>query len=154
MGRPIDMRSRRGPKGYQRSDDRLREEIIDKLLQQSDIELDEIEVDVTGGKVTLSGNIDNRRVKHQIEDIVDSVWGVKEIANNLRIQSNMETYGQRSQLGPNSWGGPGRTHGPEGSGGGLGRPGFGSTGNEGESSPPSSSSSRTPGTSGSSGKSR
>jgi hypothetical protein len=105
MSRSTDMRSRRGPKGYQRSDDRLREEIIDKLLQQSDIELDEIEVDVSGGKVTLSGTIDNRRVKHQIEDIVDSVWGVKDIANNLRIRSNSEN---RSG-GGGGWGSGGRS---------------------------------------------
>jgi hypothetical protein len=141
------MRSRRGPKGYQRSDDRLREEIIDKLLQQSDIELDEIEVDVSGGRVTLSGGIEDRRTKHQIEDIVDSVWGVKDIANNLRIQSGTDTYSQRSQ-GQGGWGGPGRSYAPEGAGE------YGNTSNEGEGSSTTSSSSRTQGTGGSSGKSR
>jgi len=88
-GRQSDLRSRRGPKGYQRSDDRLREEVIDKLLQQSDIDLDQIEVQVSQGDVTLSGTVENRRVKHQIEDVIDSVWGVKEITNNLKVSGGL-----------------------------------------------------------------
>jgi hypothetical protein len=59
--------------------------VIDKLLQQSDIDLDEIEVTVMTGDVTLTGTVNSRRTKHRIEDIVDSVWGVKEITNNLKV---------------------------------------------------------------------
>lgn len=124
-----DMRSRRGPKGYQRSDDRLREEVIDKLLQQSDIELDQIEVNVTSGSVTLSGTIDSRRVKHLIEDIVDSVWGVKDISNNLRIQSAREG----DQPGSGGWGGAsGRSGSYSGSSGEAG--GSRSTGDQNDTS--------------------
>jgi hypothetical protein len=90
------MRSRRGPKGYQRSDDRLREEVIDKLLQQSDIDLDQIEVTVMSGNVTLSGEVDSRRTKHNIEDIIDSVWGVKEITNNLKVVGGWGSFGGSS----------------------------------------------------------
>src|SRR5205814_1762436 len=89
-GRP-EMRSRRGPRGYQRSDERLREEIIDRLLQQEDINLEDIQVDVNDGIVTLSGTVDNRRTKHQIEDIIDGIWGVKDIANNLHLQGGSES---------------------------------------------------------------
>jgi hypothetical protein len=79
------MRSRKGPRGYQRSDERLREEVIDRLLGQSDIDIENIEVKVENGRVALSGTVDSRHSKHHIEDMVDSVWGVKDIENGLRV---------------------------------------------------------------------
>jgi osmotically-inducible protein OsmY len=78
-------RDRRGPKGYTRSDQRLMEEICDRLVQQVDIDPGDIEVRVTEGLVELEGSIDSRASKHRVEDLVDSVWGVKDIRNNLRV---------------------------------------------------------------------
>jgi len=96
--------------------------------------------------VTLSGTVDSRRVKHMIEDIVDSVWGVKDITNNLRIQSGSES-GQRSG---GSWGSTsGRSGTYSSSSGGDGR----ASGEESETSGQSGGGSRTSGQ-GSSGKSR
>jgi hypothetical protein len=47
----------RGPKGYQRSDERLEEEICDRLTADSDIDASELEVLVQNGEVTLQGSV-------------------------------------------------------------------------------------------------
>lgn len=80
-------KSRKGPKGYQRSDDRLREEIVDALLSRRSIELDEVEIQVNDGSVTLTGTVQSRQQRYEIEDVADGVWGVKEITNNIKVGS-------------------------------------------------------------------
>ena len=76
----------RGPKGYQRPDERLKEDISERLRDDPRIDASEITVDVTGGRVSLSGEVDSRRTKHQVEDLVDACRGVQEIDNRLRIR--------------------------------------------------------------------
>lgn len=83
---PRDFRGR-GPKDYQRSDERLKEDISERLREHPEIDASEITVDVTGGRVSLSGEVDSRRTKHQVEDLVDACRGVQEIDNRLRIRS-------------------------------------------------------------------
>ena len=80
------MTRRKGPKNYQRSDERLREQIVDRLMDESDVNLEDVEVEVKQGTVTLSGTVESRRCKHEIEDTVDSIWGVNDITNNLRVK--------------------------------------------------------------------
>jgi osmotically-inducible protein OsmY len=75
----------RGPKGYQRSDERLREDVCERLTQHGDIDASEIEVRVENGEVTLTGTVDDRQSKRLAEDIVDAVPGVKQVQNQLRI---------------------------------------------------------------------
>jgi hypothetical protein len=75
----------RGPKGYQRSDERIREDVCERLTQHGDIDASEIEVRVENGEVTLTGTVDDRQSKRLAEDIVDAVPGVKQVQNQLRI---------------------------------------------------------------------
>ena len=49
-----------GPKGYMRSDERLREDISERLMQAYDIDSSEVTVQVQGGKVVLEGTVPNR----------------------------------------------------------------------------------------------
>lgn len=77
----------RGPKDYQRSDERLKEDICERLRDDPRIDASQITVDVTGGRVSLSGEVDSRRAKHQAEDLVDACRGVSEIDNRLRVRS-------------------------------------------------------------------
>jgi len=96
------IRQRRGPKGYQRSDERIREEIIDRLIQHTDLDLAQMEVTVDKGEVTLSGTVEDRQTKHRMEDLVDSVWGVKEIHNNLRVRSGGGDGAEGGRVEPES----------------------------------------------------
>ena len=76
-----------GPKGYQRSDERIREDICDRLTRASNhIDSSEVTVEVLDAKVVLEGTVPERRMKHAIEDIADSCLGVKDIENRVRVQ--------------------------------------------------------------------
>ncbi|HKP80026.1 MAG TPA: BON domain-containing protein, partial [Phenylobacterium sp.] len=76
----------RGPKGYQRSDERISEEVHQRLTDDPWLDATEINCSVSGGEVTLSGTVDSREAKHRAERIVEDLSGVKHVQNNLRIQ--------------------------------------------------------------------
>jgi len=74
----------KGPKGYTRSDERIREEICE-LLSEGHLDASNIEVAVKDGQVTLSGTVTTRRVKRLAEEIAESARGVKDIENKLKL---------------------------------------------------------------------
>jgi osmotically-inducible protein OsmY len=80
-------KKRTGPKNYQRSDERLKEQIIERLMESSSVDIGNLECEVKDGVVTLSGTVETRSDRYQIENVVDDVWGVKDIANNMRVKS-------------------------------------------------------------------
>ena len=75
----------RGPKGYQRSDERIREDINERLTDDARIDASEIEVQVQNREVTLTGTVRDRNEKRRAEDLAESVSGVSHVQNNLRI---------------------------------------------------------------------
>lgn len=77
------------PRGYQRSDERLRELACERLTE-ADLDASDIEVKVSQGVVTLEGSVRARWMKHQAEDIIDDLGGVKDIQNKLRVGSASE----------------------------------------------------------------
>lgn len=77
----------RGPKGYRRSDDRIREDVNDRLSDDPYLDASEVDVAVNGGEVTLSGTVDSRHARRRAEDIAESVSGVSHVQNNLRQRS-------------------------------------------------------------------
>ena len=76
----------RGPKGYRRSDERLREEISDRLMWDPEIDASDIEVRVSQGVVTLSGVVEDRSAKRMAEDIAEEVLGVEDVQNELKVR--------------------------------------------------------------------
>jgi hypothetical protein len=78
----------RGPKGYIRSDDRIREDVSDRLEQHGEIDATEIEVRVSNGEVTLEGTVEDRRTKRMAEDLVENSPGVKQVHNRLLVQGS------------------------------------------------------------------
>lgn len=79
----------RGPKNYARSDERIREDVNDRLTEDVWIDASEIEVAVQDGEVTLTGTVEDRRAKRRAEDLADDVTGVKHVQNNLRYTSGV-----------------------------------------------------------------
>lgn len=75
----------RGPKDYQRSDDRVREEVCDRMTDDPMLDASDIVVQVSGGVVTLSGSVWSREQKRRAEDVAERVSGVKDVANQLRV---------------------------------------------------------------------
>jgi osmotically-inducible protein OsmY len=84
--RQADQHRGRGPKGYQRSDERILEDVNDRLTDDPFIDATDIEVSVSGGEVTLSGSVSDRQAKRRAEDIADTVSGVGHVQNNMRVQ--------------------------------------------------------------------
>jgi osmotically-inducible protein OsmY len=78
-------RMRRGPKGYTRSDERLKEDIAERLMYAWDVDASDVSLEVQNGKVMLEGTVPERRMKHAIEDIVDNCPGVQDIDNRVRV---------------------------------------------------------------------
>ena len=78
----------RGPKGYVRSDERIREDVSDRLEQHGEIDATDIEVRVSNGEVTLEGTVEDRRTKRLAEDIIEICPGVKQVHNRIRVQGN------------------------------------------------------------------
>lgn len=76
----------RGPRGYRRSDDRIREEIADRLTDDPWIDPSDVEVTVAEGRVALSGTVEDRKVKYAVEDLVESVAGVTDVENRIRVR--------------------------------------------------------------------
>jgi hypothetical protein len=77
----------RGPRGYRRSDDRIREDVCDCLTHAADVDATDIDVQVAEGIVTLSGTVDGRYAKRRSEDIAETVNGVRDVNNQLRVQA-------------------------------------------------------------------
>jgi osmotically-inducible protein OsmY len=75
----------RGPKGYTRSDERIREDVCDRLTDDPLIDASEVEVSVSNCEVTLSGMVNRRDDKRRAEDLAESVSGVRHVQNNLRV---------------------------------------------------------------------
>ena len=79
----------RGPKGYRRSDERIREDVSDALERHPAIDASEIEVQVRDGVVHLSGSVENRNQKRLAEDAVEHLNGVRDVKNELSINQSL-----------------------------------------------------------------
>jgi hypothetical protein len=86
-----------GPRGYTRSDERIMEDISERLMQHGNINARNIEIQVDQGDVTLSGTVDDRRMKRLVEDTVESVYGVTDVHDNLRV--SQPSRGRQQQRG-------------------------------------------------------
>jgi len=81
----------RGPKGYRRSDERIHEEISDRLMMHPDVDASDIEVRVSDGVVTLSGMVDDRHQKRVAEFIAEDAIGVDDVNNQLKVRHGFWT---------------------------------------------------------------
>lgn len=76
----------RGPRSYQRNDERIHEDVVERLVRHHDIDATDVEVVVTGGEVTLKGMVESRRERRLAEDIVEDVFGVKNVQNLIKVR--------------------------------------------------------------------
>jgi hypothetical protein len=75
----------RPPRGYQRADDRIREDVCERLME-GPVDVGDVEVTVSNGEVTLSGTVEARWQKRAIEDITCNVRGVHDVHNRVRVR--------------------------------------------------------------------
>jgi hyperosmotically inducible periplasmic protein len=79
-----------GPRSYKRSDSRIEEDINDRLTLHGMIDATDIEVSVENGEVTLRGYVDRREAKRLAEDIAESVFGVKDVSNQIKVKQRSD----------------------------------------------------------------
>jgi len=83
----------RGPRNYQRSDERIREEVNERLTDDHRVDASDIDVEVRNGEVILRGRVDERRDKRAAEEIVENLPGVKDVRNELRVERSGGWFG-------------------------------------------------------------
>ena len=76
----------KGPMGYTRSDERIRESVCEALQDDDNVDASQIDVTVRNGEVILSGTVDDRQSKRVAEDIVERLPGVKDVQNQIKVQ--------------------------------------------------------------------
>lgn len=86
----------KGPKGWKRSDERIREDVCERLERDARVDASEIEVSVRDGVVTLSGKVEDRPSKRQAEDIIEFLPGVKDVRNDLTVDQSL--FGQAKDM--------------------------------------------------------
>ncbi|WP_299107694.1 BON domain-containing protein [uncultured Winogradskyella sp.] len=69
-----------------RSDLSIKEDVLDELAWQPNIDETEIGVTVKNGVVTLNGIVDNYTKKRAVENAVKNVTGVKAVAEEIKVQ--------------------------------------------------------------------
>lgn len=91
----------RGPKGWKRSDERIKDDVSESLERHPDIDASEIEVNVKDGIVILSGSVDHRRSKRLAEDMIETISGVKDIRNELSVNQSLFDQAREFLTGEN-----------------------------------------------------
>lgn len=89
----------KGPKNYKRSDDRIREDVSDRLSDDWHIDASDIEVTVENGDVILSGSVNHRFAKRHAEDLAERVSGVGNVENRIRVNESDAFSGLGSATG-------------------------------------------------------
>ncbi len=100
----------KGPKGYSRSDDRIKEDINDRLSDDEHLDASDIEVEVKNGEVRLTGTVDNRVSKRRAEDIADAVSGVQNVENGLRVKQGQSNSSSSTDNNSNTSSGKSDTY--------------------------------------------
>jgi hypothetical protein len=80
----------RGPRGYRRSDDRIKEDVCQCLTDDQHIDASEIEVAVNDREVVLSGTVQSRAEKRHAEDLIEQLPGVRDVINGLRVVGDVQ----------------------------------------------------------------
>lgn len=74
-----------GPRGYQRADQRIQEDVCERLTDDEHIDASDLDVKVENGEVTLSGNLRSRRAKRLAVQIAEQTSGVKDVHTAIRV---------------------------------------------------------------------
>ena len=83
----------KGPKGYMRSDQRIQEDVCDRLSDDSRLDASNIEVKVQEGEVVLTGTVNDREQKRRAEDLAERISGVRDVENHIKVKrDDRDTY--------------------------------------------------------------
>lgn len=83
----ISSNAGKGPRGWQRSDDWIKEAVCEALYKSPEVDARDIEVEVHDGVVFLTGSVKDRWMKKEAEECVDSISGVRDVMNKVGFRT-------------------------------------------------------------------
>lgn len=86
----------KGPRGYERSDERIREDVSDRFYDDPQLDASDINVTVDNKDVILEGTVESKEAKRRAEYLAESIRGVKDVENRLKINRNSRDSDTRS----------------------------------------------------------
>jgi hypothetical protein len=76
----------RGQRARRRPDETLAQEIREVLANDPELDATDVEIEVEGGAVTLSGVVDESDAKLLAEELIETLPGVREVHNRIRVE--------------------------------------------------------------------
>ncbi|HWI14247.1 MAG TPA: BON domain-containing protein [Burkholderiales bacterium] len=84
---PSQVRARnRMPHSYKRSDERVREDICERISADPRIDASDVSVEVRDGRVVLEGRVPERRMRYIIEDIAAECLRANDVDNRIAVR--------------------------------------------------------------------
>jgi osmotically-inducible protein OsmY len=80
-------------------DARIRQDVCARLAASGAVDSSEVVVTVENGEVTLSGVVDDVRGKYIAGDIADSIVGVREVHDQIRVRIGAATEEREDDAG-------------------------------------------------------
>jgi hypothetical protein len=90
FGRP-GAHSGKGPRGWTRSDSRILEDVAQRLMDDPNVDASDVEIEVKDGEVILEGFVPDRWQRRHADAIAESVSGVRDVINRLRVSGEQGT---------------------------------------------------------------
>lgn len=81
----------KGPRGYQRSEERIKEDVCDRLCDHPAIDATNINIEVSGTEVVLTGTVTSKDEKRRAEDLAESVSGVRNVENRIKVSESINS---------------------------------------------------------------
>lgn len=82
----------KGPKGYQRSEARIKEEACEILTRNHELDASEIEVELKDRCLYLKGEVASRGDKRLAEELVEDIAGIDDVQNQLTVKKKIEGW--------------------------------------------------------------
>lgn len=82
---PAPGNTRRMARAYRRTDERIRDDVCERLAHSNAVDPTDVAVDVRDGIVTLEGSVPERSMRYALEDIAARCLGVIDVDNRVRV---------------------------------------------------------------------
>ena len=82
---PAPPNARRMARAYRRTDERIRDDVCERLSHSNEVDPTDVTVAVRDGVVTLEGSVPVRPMRYALEDIAARCLGVIDVDNRVRV---------------------------------------------------------------------
>ena len=76
----------KGPRGYRRSEERIKDEVCEILARDFFLDASDVEVELEDHVLILKGEVGSRGDKRRAEDLVAYIPGIEDVQNQLRVK--------------------------------------------------------------------